>query len=111
MTCRTKRSISGSVRLSGDGAWRSETYGAMRDGPSLTPLVMSALLFLPQAGADGQAALRKGADYLAAFAGDDGRLIERQLGGNVDAPLAELESAANAAKQLAANAPARKRFM
>ena len=37
-----------------DGAWRSEVYGTMRDGPSLTPLVMSALLFLPQAGADGQ---------------------------------------------------------
>jgi squalene-hopene/tetraprenyl-beta-curcumene cyclase len=57
-----------------DGAWRSETYGAMRDGPSLTPLVMSALLFLPQAGTDGQTALRKGADYLAGFAGGDGRL-------------------------------------
>jgi hypothetical protein len=57
-----------------DGAWRSETYGAMRDGPSLTPLVMSALLFLPQAGVDGQAALRKGADYLAGFVGDDGQI-------------------------------------
>ena len=62
------------AKQSPDGAWRSETYGAMRDGPSLTPLVMSALLFLPQAGADGQAALGKGADYLAGFAGDDGRL-------------------------------------
>ena len=46
----------------------------MRDGPSLTPLVMSALLFLPQAGAEGQTALSKGANYLAAFTGDDGRL-------------------------------------
>jgi len=62
------------TKQSSDGAWRSETYGAMRDGPSLTPLVMSALLFLPQAGADGQAALGKGADYLAGFVGDDGRL-------------------------------------
>jgi squalene-hopene/tetraprenyl-beta-curcumene cyclase len=61
-------------KQSPDGAWRSETYGAMRDGPSLTPLVMSALLFLPQAGAEGQAALHKGADYLAGFTGDDGRL-------------------------------------
>ena len=61
-------------KQSPDGAWRSETYGAMRDGPSLTPLVMSALLFLPQAGADGQAAIRKGAGYLAGFAGEDGRL-------------------------------------
>ncbi len=61
-------------KQSPDGAWRSETYGAMRDGPSLTPLVMSALLFLPQAGAEGQTALSKGANYLAAFTGDDGRL-------------------------------------
>lgn len=64
-------------KQSPDGAWRSETYGAMRDGPSLTPLVMSALLFLPQGGAEGQAALRKGAAYLAGFVGDDGRLKVR----------------------------------
>ena len=31
------------AKQSADGAWRSETYGALRDGPSLTPLVMSAL--------------------------------------------------------------------
>jgi hypothetical protein len=61
-------------KQSADGAWRSETYGAMRDGPSLTPLIMSALLFLPQAGNDGQTALRKGANYLAGFASDDGCL-------------------------------------
>ena len=61
-------------KQSPDGAWRSETYGAMRDGPSLTPLIMSALLFLPQAGGDGQIAVSKGADYLAGFAGGDGRL-------------------------------------
>ena len=64
-------------KQSPDGAWRSETYGAMRDGASLTPLVMSALLFLPQAGPDGQAALRKGADYLAGFADDAGRIKVR----------------------------------
>jgi squalene-hopene/tetraprenyl-beta-curcumene cyclase len=57
-----------------DGAWRSETYGALRDGPSLTPLVMSGLLFLPESGAKGQAALRRGADYLAGFVGDDGQV-------------------------------------
>jgi len=61
-------------KQSPDGAWRSETYGAMRDGPSLTPLVMSALLFLPQSGAEGRSALRRGADYLAGFVGDDGQL-------------------------------------
>ncbi|MGD0897367.1 MAG: prenyltransferase/squalene oxidase repeat-containing protein [Thermoguttaceae bacterium] len=61
-------------KQSADGAWRSETYGALRDGPSLTPLVMSAILFLPQSGAEGAGALRKGAEYLAGFAGDDGKL-------------------------------------
>jgi squalene-hopene/tetraprenyl-beta-curcumene cyclase len=64
-------------KQSPDGAWRSETYGAMRDGPSLTPLIMSALLFLPQAGAEGQAALVKGADYLASFVGENGGLKVR----------------------------------
>jgi hypothetical protein len=61
-------------KQSADGAWRSETYGALRDGPSLTPLVMSALLFLPQSGDKGQVALSKGAEYLAGFVGDDGKL-------------------------------------
>jgi hypothetical protein len=69
------------AKQSADGAWRSATYGAMRDGPSLTPLVMSALLFLPQGGPAGPAALRKGADYLAGFVDDRGRLkvAEREL--------------------------------
>jgi squalene-hopene/tetraprenyl-beta-curcumene cyclase len=61
-------------KQSADGAWRSETYGMMRDGPSLTPLVMSALVFLPQGGDAGQAALRKGASYLAGFVDDKGQL-------------------------------------
>jgi hypothetical protein len=61
-------------KQSPDGAWRSETYGMMRDGPSLTPIVMSALVFLPQGGEAGQAALRKGAKYLAGFVDDKGDL-------------------------------------
>src|SRR4051812_11800138 len=61
-------------KQSADGAWRSETYGAMRDGPSLTPLMMSALLFLPQGGDAGQTALRKGADYLTGFVDERGHL-------------------------------------
>jgi len=61
-------------KQSADGAWRSETYGALRDGPSLTPLVASALLFLPQSGAAGRAALGKGAEYLAGFVDDEGKL-------------------------------------
>src|SRR6516225_6657910 len=35
-------------RQSPDGAWRSDTYGAFRDGGSLTPLVLQTLLHLPQ---------------------------------------------------------------
>ena len=47
-------------KQSADGAWRSETYGALRDGPSLTPLVIGAVLFLPQAGPRGQACAGQG---------------------------------------------------
>ncbi|MFH1264849.1 MAG: prenyltransferase/squalene oxidase repeat-containing protein [Planctomycetota bacterium] len=57
-----------------DGAWRSETYGAFRDGPTLTPYVMSCLFYLPQAGPDAPAAYRRGVDYLAGFVDHDGRL-------------------------------------
>ena len=61
-------------RQDGDGAWRSQTYGCFKDGPSLTPNVLSSLFFLPQAGEAGRQAYRRGVDYLVAFVGDDGRL-------------------------------------
>jgi hypothetical protein len=61
-------------RQSADGAWRSETYGALRDGPSLTPLVMSGLFFLPQAGPEAEAAFRRGTAYLASFVDKQGRI-------------------------------------
>ncbi len=61
-------------RQSADGAWRSETYGFFRDGPSLTPYVMSALFYLPQAGPDAREGFDRGVEYLASFAGDDGQL-------------------------------------
>jgi hypothetical protein len=57
-----------------DGAWRSETYGCFRDGPSLTPLVMSALFFIPQAGDEAKASFRKGVDYLVGMVGPDGAI-------------------------------------
>jgi len=57
-----------------DGAWRSRTYGAFRDGPSLTPYVLSALWFVPQAGPAGETAFRRGVDYLLGPVGGDGRL-------------------------------------
>jgi squalene-hopene/tetraprenyl-beta-curcumene cyclase len=48
-----------------DGSWRSATYGMYRDGPVLTPYVMSALFFLPE----GRDAFRRGADHLLGWAG------------------------------------------
>ena len=59
---------------SADGAWRSRVYGAFRDGPTLTPYVMSCLFYLPQAGPEAAAAYRRGVDYLVGFV-DDGRLV------------------------------------
>lgn len=54
-------------RQSPDGAWRSETYGAFKDGYSLTPLVLSALLFAP-ADPRVEPAYRRGADFTATLA-------------------------------------------
>jgi squalene-hopene/tetraprenyl-beta-curcumene cyclase len=54
-----------------DGAWRSKTYGAMKDGPSLTPLVMEALEFGPQKEGSAEAC-HKGAAYLAGLVKPDG---------------------------------------
>jgi len=57
-----------------DGAWRSQVYGAFRDGPTLTPYVMSCLFWLPQAGPKAPAAHRRGVDYLVEFMDDAGHL-------------------------------------
>jgi len=62
------------AKQSADGAWRSETYGALRDGPSLTSFVISGLWFLPQAGSEGQAAFRRGAEYMVRFVDERGQL-------------------------------------
>jgi squalene-hopene/tetraprenyl-beta-curcumene cyclase len=50
-------------RQDSDGAWRSEVYGAFRDGPSLTPVVTKALLY--SGGKEAQGAAARGLDYLA----------------------------------------------
>jgi squalene-hopene/tetraprenyl-beta-curcumene cyclase len=57
-----------------DGAWRSETYGVFKDGPSLTPLILSALFFLPQGGPEVRTAYRKGVSYLTGMVGEDRRI-------------------------------------
>jgi len=61
------------AKQSPDGAWRSETYGALKLGPALTSYCMSSLFFIPQAEPEARAAYRKGADYLAGFIDAEGR--------------------------------------
>ena len=63
------------AKQSADGAWRSETYGALRDGPALTPYVMSCLFFLPQGGDEALGAFRQGVDYLVGMVGEDGTIL------------------------------------
>ncbi|MBI4230678.1 MAG: hypothetical protein HY608_07565 [Planctomycetes bacterium] len=55
-----------------DGAWRSRTYGAMRDGPSLTPAACKFLAFHPSLDESGAAALARGRDYIARMLRPDG---------------------------------------
>jgi squalene-hopene/tetraprenyl-beta-curcumene cyclase len=69
------------ARQAADGAWRSDTYGSFKDGPSLTPLALNALLTCP-ASAEVQAACRKGSAYLAAMARPDGSIDEGKRGLN-----------------------------
>jgi hypothetical protein len=57
-------------RQSPDGAWRSDLYGQFKDGTALTPLVLQALLALPP-DAERDAALHKGAAYLANLIGEN----------------------------------------
>jgi squalene-hopene/tetraprenyl-beta-curcumene cyclase len=80
---RIDRSLALGVRFllqqqSSDGAWRSDTYGAFRDGYSLTPLVIHALL----ASNDCQAAsaLDTGCRFLASAVQPDGTIDAGPLG-------------------------------
>jgi hypothetical protein len=57
-----------------DGAWRSETYGFFKEGPSLTPIVMSSLFFIPQAGRPVHTSYRKGVEYLVRMVREDGSI-------------------------------------
>ena len=54
------------ARQEADGAWRSGVHGSFRDGPSLTPHVLSTLHFLSR-GEDDEArrSFRRGSQYLA----------------------------------------------
>src|SRR5437763_11054239 len=70
-----------SARQSPDGAWRSETYSAFRDGASLTPLVLQALLAVPMQEAFAPVS-DQGIAYLAGLVQPDGRSAARPQGLN-----------------------------
>src|SRR5438132_945052 len=56
-----------------EGDWRPDTYGAFKDGTSLTPLVLQALHFVPSS-EKLEPAYRKGRDYLARMVQSDGNI-------------------------------------
>jgi hypothetical protein len=62
------------TQQSSDGAYRSQTYGFMRDGPTLTPHVLSALAVLPESMASD--ATRRGVDYLLTLDPDTTVLLQ-----------------------------------
>ena len=62
-----------------DGAWRSRTYGAFRDGPSLTPSVLKAVAYAPDIAGSDQAR-RRGAAYLASWVRLDGTIDPGPIG-------------------------------
>jgi squalene-hopene/tetraprenyl-beta-curcumene cyclase len=81
---RIDRTLSAAARYllaqqAADGAWRSETYGAFKDGGSLTPLVLHALLASPPS-PKLESACRKGTAYLASMARPDGTIDEGPYG-------------------------------
>lgn len=57
-----------------DGAWRSETYGCFKEGPELTPYVLSCLYFTPQGGDKVKSSYEKGVGYLLSLVNEDGTL-------------------------------------
>ena len=51
------------ARQSDDGAWRSQTYGTLADGPELTPTVLKAVMLAPETALTRDACAR-GLSYL-----------------------------------------------
>jgi hypothetical protein len=78
-----------------DGAWRSEAYGAFKDGHSLTPMVLASLMFAPDV--EGRsAAYRRGVDFAATV------VVGDKLAAGFDAPSYPVYSAALTAVVLSA---------
>jgi len=76
---RIDASLTGAVeylltKQSPDGAWRSKTYGCFRDGPALTPYIMSCLLFLPQGRERVQSSFHKGVQYIVEMVDENGEI-------------------------------------
>jgi squalene-hopene/tetraprenyl-beta-curcumene cyclase len=77
-TAQIDRSLSAAAsyvirQQSADGAWRPDIYGAFKDGASLTPLVLRALLSTPPSERR-DAVCRLGTDYLAKMVQPDGSI-------------------------------------
>lgn len=75
---RIDRSLSGAAAFlcaqqSPEGDWRPDTYGAFKDGASLTPLVLQALSGIPST-EELAPVYRKGTDYLANMVRSDGSI-------------------------------------
>jgi hypothetical protein len=66
-------------RQSPDGGWRSEVYGPMADGMSLTPLVLRTLQDI-SASTDVGDACRRGAGFLASLVEPDGTINVGKFG-------------------------------
>jgi squalene-hopene/tetraprenyl-beta-curcumene cyclase len=89
------------ARQDEEGAWRSDFYGPLKDGPSLTSLVAYALILAagPQGTAPRMLASVKGQSYLAAMARPDGTIDEGPHGLSQPVYSAALASSAIAAGQ------------
>jgi hypothetical protein len=66
-------------KQSADGAWRSEVYGGLKDGPSLTPPILKFLFYLPDPSKDTRDSFRRGDDYLMSWIEADGKVKDRGL--------------------------------
>ncbi len=60
-------------KQSADGAWRSETYGTLTDGITLTGPVMKALMYGPS-GTETSEAIGRAAEYLYSWVSEDGSI-------------------------------------
>ena len=67
------------IQQSSDGSWRSPTYGVFKDGLSLTPIVLKAVVFGPDV-AGSASARRRGADYLVARVRADASIDDGPIG-------------------------------